>query len=102
MTDTMQHHHVILIPLDSKLEETRNLLLECSKLTSLKRDEGGPVSWSASYDENKKYFFVDALFSSQKAVDFHHENMGPLLKNSGELLAARPETIIKHVFSIAQ
>ena len=101
MTDTMQHHHVILIPLDSKLEETRNLLLECSKLTSLKRDEGGPVSWCASYDENKKCFFVDALFSNQKAVDFHHENMGPLLKNSGELLAARPETVVNYVFSIA-
>ncbi|QFU22383.1 hypothetical protein FM038_009590 [Shewanella eurypsychrophilus] len=101
MSDTMQHHHVILIPLDNKLEETRNLLLECAKLTSLKRAEGGPVSWCASYDENKKHFFVDVLFSSQKEADFHHENMGSLLKNSGELLAARPKTVVNYVFSIA-
>ena len=101
MNDTMQHHHVILIPRENKLAEARNLLLECAKLISLKRNENGPTSWCASYDENKKHFFVDALFSSQEAVEFHQNNMEPILKNAGELLAAPPETIVKHVFSIA-
>lgn len=101
MNDTMQHHHVILIPQEKKLTETHNLLLECAKQISLKKDENGPTSWCASYDESKKHFFVDALFSNQEAVEFHQNNMKPILKNASELLSEPPETIVRDVFSIA-
>jgi quinol monooxygenase YgiN len=101
MSDTMQHHHVTLIPREDKLAEARDLLLQCAKQVSLKKDENGPINWCASYDENKKHFFVDALFPNQEAVEFHQNNIQSIVKNFGELMAAPPETIVRSVFSIA-
>ncbi|PSU45409.1 hypothetical protein C9J12_22875 [Photobacterium frigidiphilum] len=101
MNDTMQHHHVTLIPRGNKVTETYELLLQCAKQVSLKKNENGPISWCASYDENKKHFFVDALFPSQEAVEFHQKNLKPILENASELITAPPETIVRHVFSTA-
>lgn len=102
MNKIMQHHHVILIPQKDKLEEARDLLLQCAKQISLKRSENGPVSWCASFDEDKKHFHVDALFPSQEAVEFHVNNIQFIVNQFGKLMAAPPETTVKSVFSIAE
>ena len=80
MNDTMQHRHAIMIPKPDKIAEVRELLIQCEKQISLKRAEGGPVSWSASFDETTNRFFVDSIFPSEEALTFHQNNIGPILK----------------------
>jgi hypothetical protein len=102
MTNTMQHHSVTLIPHENKVNETRELLLQCARQIASKKHENGPISWSASFDENKKHFFVDALFPNQESVIFHQNNIKSIVKNFSTLMAVPSETIIKGVFTIAE
>lgn len=92
------HHHVILTPRPDQVDATRELLLECARQVSLKKDENGPSSWWASFDEEKGAFLVEALFANQEAVQFHQGNIGPIVKRFGALMAAPPETVVRAVF----
>ena len=102
MTDTMQHHHVVLVPQEDKIHEARELLMQCEKQVSLTRSDGGPISWCASFDETRKHFFVDALFVSQQAVEFHQNNIQQIVNHFGKIMASPPETTVRSVFTISQ
>ncbi|MCA9676391.1 MAG: hypothetical protein H6722_29840 [Sandaracinus sp.] len=100
MSDSKQHHHVTLVPQPDQIEAARALLVQCAERVSAKRKEGGPLSWCASYDETKRTFYVDALFADEAAVAFHQANIRDLLAGFGAIMAARPETVIRPVFSL--
>lgn len=101
MNNTMQHRHAIMIPKPDKVKEVRELLLECEKQISLKKAEGGPISWCASFDETTNQFFVDSIFSNEENLTFHQNNIGSILKGFANLLEAPPETTIHSVFTVA-
>ena len=102
MSDTMQHRHAIMIPKPDKIAEIRELLIEVEKQISLRKTDGGPVSWCASFDEATSRFFVDSIFANEEAPTFHQNNIGPILKGIAPLLAAPLETTVAPVFAIAQ
>ncbi len=102
MNNTMQHRHAIMIPKPDKVAEVRELLIKCEKQISLKKGEGGPVSWCASFDEGSNQFIVDSIFSNEEALTFHSNNIGPILKNLPPLLTTPPETAVHLVFTIVQ
>lgn len=99
---TRQHHHVTLTPQPDKIAEARELLVQCEQRVSARRDENGPRSWFASFDPEKKQFYVEALFDDDAAVAFHQENIKHIVGAFSALMAARPETIIRPVFVAAQ
>lgn len=101
MNTTMQHHHVILVPQQDKKAETHELLLRCAKQVSLMKEQNGPASWCASFDDEKQHYYIDALFISQQALEFHQQNLKEILKQADELLVSPPQVIVKKVFSIA-
>lgn len=100
MSDTRQHHHVTLVPQGDKVEQTRDLLVQCAERVKAKPGQG-PTSWCASYDADQGCFYVEALFPDDTAVAFHQGNIQDLVAQFGALMAARPETIIRPVFTIA-
>lgn len=100
MTISQQHHHAILTPQPDKIDQTRALLEECAERVRARKHEGGPLSWCASYDEEKRVFCVEALFPDQAAVAFHQANIQDIVARFGPMMAARPETVIRAVFSI--
>jgi quinol monooxygenase YgiN len=102
MNDTMQHRHAIMTPKSDKIVEVRDLLIKCEEQISLKRAEGGPISWCASFDEATNRFFVDSVFADEEALAFHQNNIGPILKGVPALLAAPLETILQPVVAVAQ
>lgn len=95
----MEHHHVILIPQADKIDEARDLLKQSAEKIKAKRHENGPLTWSASFDEGKQHFYVDAIFKDANALAFHQNNMKDLVQQFGPLMAAPPETIVSEVFS---
>lgn len=101
MNNTIQHRQATMIPKPDKIEAIRELLIQCEKQIALKKAEGGPISWCASFDETTNQFFVDSIFSDEQALAFHQNNIGPILKNIPNLLAAPLETRIYSVFTIA-
>ena len=101
MNDTIHHRQAIMIPKPDKVAEVRELLIQCEKQISLKKAEGGPISWCASFDETANQFFVYSIFSNVEALAFHQNNIGPILKGIPSLLAAPIETTIHAVFTIA-
>lgn len=101
MNDTIQHRQAMMIPKPDKVAEVRELLIQCEKQISLKKAEGGPISWCASFDETANQFFVDSIFSNEDALAFHQNNIGPILKGIPSLLVAPIETTIHAVFTIA-
>lgn len=102
MNDTMQHRHAIMSPKPGKIAEIRDLLIQCEKQITLKKAEGGPISWCASFDETTNQFFVDSIFSNEEALTVHQNNIGFILKNFATLLVAPPETTIRSVFTTIQ
>ncbi len=102
MNDSMNHRRAIMTPKPDKVADIRELLIQCEKQISLKKAEGGPVSWFASFDENTNLFYVDSIFANEEALAFHQNNIGPILKNIPPLLAAPLETAVHPVFTIAQ
>ncbi len=98
MVNSMQHHHVVLVPQADKINEARELLLQCERQVALKQSEDGPSSWCASFDEDKQHFHVDALFLNQQAVEFHQDNIQSIVNDFGKIMAAPPQTQIKSVF----
>ncbi len=102
MNDTIQHRQAIMTPKPEKIQEVRELLIQCEKQISLRKAEGGPISWCASFDETTNQFFVDSIFANEDALAFHQNNIGPILKGVPPLLAAPLQTTIHTVFAIAQ
>jgi len=102
MNDTMNHRHAIMTPKPDKIAEIRELLIKCEKQISLKKAEGGPISWFASFDESTNQFFVDSVFADEEALTFHQNNIGPILKGIPPLLAAPLDTTIHAIFTMAQ
>ncbi|MEM7343150.1 MAG: hypothetical protein AAF485_02825 [Chloroflexota bacterium] len=101
MSNTMQHRRAIMTPKPDKVEAVRELLKKCETQISLKKAEGGPTTWFASFDETTNQFFVDSVFASEEALAFHQSNIGPILKGVPALLAAPLDTTIRDVFTIA-
>jgi quinol monooxygenase YgiN len=97
----MNHRRATMTPKPDKIAQIRELLIKCEEQISLKKAEGGPVSWFASFDETTNLFFVDSIFANEEALAFHQNNIGPILKGIPSLLAAPLETAIHPVFSIA-
>ncbi len=102
MSNTMEHRRAIMTPKADKIEAVRELLIKCEQQISLKKAEGGPIAWFASFDEETNRFFVDSVFASEEALAFHQNNIGFILKDVPGLLAAPLETSIRNVFTIAQ
>jgi hypothetical protein len=102
MNDTMNHRRAIMTPKPDKIAEIRELLMKCATQISLKKAEGGPISWFASFEESTNQFFVDSIFLNEEALKFHQNNIGPILKGIPPLLAAPLETTIHSVFTIAE
>ena len=102
MSNTMEHRRATMTPKSDKVEEVRELLIRCGEQISLKKAEGGPVTWFASFDETTNQFYVDSVFSSKEALAFHQNNIGFILKDVPALLAAPLETTIRAVFTIAE
>lgn len=97
MTISTQHHHVTLTSRPDKASEARELLAQCAERIASKRPENGPASWCASAGDADGVFFVDALFESQEAADFHVANIADIVANFGPLMAAPPQTVITRV-----
>lgn len=97
MTISAQHHHVTLTSQPDRAFETRELLAQCAERVASKKADNGPVSWCASAGDDDGVFFVNALFETQEAVDFHVANIADIVANFGPLMAAPPETIITPV-----
>lgn len=102
MNNSMQHRHAIMTPKPDAIAAIRDLLNKCKKQISLKKGEGGPISWFASFEESTNQFFVDSVFLNEEALAFHANNIGFILKDLPPLLASPPETIIHSVFTIAE
>ena len=102
MSNTMTHRHATMIPKSDKIDEIRELLVQCEQQISLKKAEGGPISWSASYDEESNRFYVDSIFADEEQLAFHQQNIGPILKGMFPLLEAPPEATIYAVFAVTQ
>ncbi|MEI8257002.1 MAG: hypothetical protein WCJ30_15115 [Deltaproteobacteria bacterium] len=68
-----------------------------------KKSVKGPVSWSCAFEESTGRFYVDALFLSQEAVDFHRANIADITAGAvmGPLMAAPRVTTIREVFRVA-
>ena len=98
MEYTMQHHHVTLRPRADQVDATRALLLQCAMLVIDRKEENGPLSWCASFDETNQVFFVEALFPNQEAVVFHQANIKPVLKKFSACISAPPVTLVRKVF----
>lgn len=101
MTISAQHHHVTLTSQPDKASETRELLAQCAERVASKQPESGPVSWCASAGDDDGVFFVDALFESQEAADFHVANIADIVAKFGSLMAAPPQTVITPVLARA-
>ena len=102
MNNSMNHRRATMTPKPDKIAEIRALLIKCEKQISLKKAEGGPISWFASFEEGTNQFFVDSIFLNEEALKFHQNNIGPILKDIPPLLAAPLETTIHSVFTMAQ
>lgn len=102
MNNTLEHRRATMTPQMDKIAEIQELLTQCEKQISLKKAEGGPVSWFASFDETTNKFYVDSIFASPDALAFHQQNIGPILKNLPPMLAAPLETTIHPVLALAQ
>ena len=85
-----------------KIEEVRDLLIQCAEQISLKLNEGGPDAWFATFDEETNQFYLDSVFANDEALAFHQNNVGPILKNMPPLLATPLDTTINTVFTTAQ
>ena len=101
MNNKMNHRRATMTPQSDKIAEIRDLLEQCGRQIALKKDEGGPLSWFASFDEETNLFYVDSVFTDDEALAFHQRNIGPILKGLPPLLAAPLETEIRPVFTIA-
>ena len=101
MTISPQHHHVTLTSRPDKASDTRDLLARCAERVASKKAENGPLSWCASVGDDDGVFFIDALFETQEAVDFHVANIADIVANFGPLIAAPPETLINPVLASA-
>lgn len=99
MSDSPQHHHVILAPRPDAVDAARELLVRCAERVAAKKAQNGPSSWSASWDENAGHFVVEAVFPSEDAVRFHQENIKDLVANFGSMMAAPPRTVISRPFA---
>lgn len=99
---TRQHHHVTLTPQPDKIDKARELVMRCEERVSARREENGPRSWFASYDPERKQFYIEALFDNDAAVAFHQDNIKDIVGAFGALMAARPETVIHQVICTAQ
>lgn len=99
-TSSRQHHEVTFTPMPAQVEAVRELLVRCA--AQVTRQPGvGPSSWCASFDEARQVFLVEAYFPSQSAALNHMVNLQGLLKEFAPLLAAPPQTVIRHVFASA-
>ena len=99
MTNSMQHHHVTFLIQEDKVNEIQNLIEQCEKQVSLKKNENGPTSWCVSFDEDKKRLFVDALFPNQEAFEFHRNNIQSYIEKLMELTIEPPQRTVGSVFS---
>lgn len=97
MNTNAQHHHVILAPKLDCIDQARDLLLECASQIAL-HAPNGPSSWSASFDEEKQVFHIDALFPDADEVVFHQENILSLTQQFASMMAAPPVIEIRQVF----
>lgn len=95
-----QHHSVTLIPKADKIGAARDLLEQCAARVAARKAEGGPASWSAAFDAETGRFYVEAAFQNSAAVAFHQANIEDLVRQFGSMMAARPETIVRPVFSL--
>lgn len=102
MNNTIQYRQAIMTPKADKVNEVRELLIQCEKQISLKKAEGGPISWSATFDEDTNLFYVDSIFANEDELMFHQQNIGSILKGMPPLLAAPLDTTIRSVFAVAQ
>jgi len=102
MSNTIQHRQAIMTPKPDKIEEVRELLIQCEQQISSKKAEGGPISWCASFDEETNQFIVASVFANEEALQFHQNNIGAILKSVPALLAAPLETTVHSVFAVAQ
>ena len=102
MNNTIQYRQAIMTPKADKIDDIRQLLIQCEKQISLKKAEGGPISWSASFDEATSLFYVDSIFANEEELMFHQKNIGSILKEMPPLLAAPLDTTIRSVFTVAQ
>ena len=94
-----QQHSVTLTPRPEHIAATRDLLEQCAARVVARRDEGGPLAWSAAFDSARGCFQVEALFADDAAVAFHQANIKDLVAQFGTMMAARPETVIREVFA---
>ena len=99
---TKQHHHVTLTQQPDKIDDARELIMQCEERVSARRRENGPQSWFASFDPDRKQFHIEALFDNDAAVAFHQNNIKDIVDAFGTMMAARPETVIRHVICAAQ
>ena len=102
MNNTMNHRRAVMTPKADKITEIEELLKRCEAQINLKKAEGGPLSWYASFEESTNLFFVDSVFADEESLAFHASNIGPILKDLQPLLAGPPETTVHPVFSIAE
>ena len=102
MNSTITHRQAIMTPKPDKIEEVRQLLVQCEEQIMLRKAEGGPISWCAAFDEETNLFYVTSTFESEESLKFHQGNIGPILKGVPPLLAAPLNTTVRTVFAVAR
>ena len=101
MTISAQHQHVTLTPRPDKIAETRDIIARTAERVAAERPANGPTSYCITESEDGQQFFVEALFDSQEAVEFHETNVAELVEEFGAVMAAPPEWTIRSVVAVA-
>ena len=96
-----EHQQFAFTPQPDRISEARELLEAVAERVTSKLAENGPSSWCASVSEDGQQFFVEALFESQEAIEFHQANIADLFVKFEPLLAAPPEINIRSVIAAA-
>lgn len=100
MTLSAQHQHVMLTPRPDKIAETRDIIARTVAQVAAAGPGNGPTSYCITAADDGQQFFVEALFDSQEAVDFHEANVAELVEEFGGVMAAPPEWTIRSVIAM--